>query len=763
MLKYQGLSDNEVFKRITHHQINTKINSTTKSYRQIFQHHFFTLFNLINFILMIFILTTRSFKNMMFTGVVISNLIIGIFQEIRAKRILDKLSLLNESVINIIRNGHIQTKSIYDIVIDDLIILEAGKVIPCDCMIIEGGIEVNESSLTGESDIIYKTIHEQVYSGSYVISGKVIAKVIHVGKDNYIETIHQEAKRFQKHPSQLRDAIDFVIRSCAVLLTPLAITLFIKQYCFLQASYHDSVLSTSAAVIGMIPEGLVLLSSIALAVGSINLAKHHTLVQELYCIETLARVDTLCLDKTGTLTQGHMKVHDIISDKPLASIQQILASMLHVLPDNNATALALRDYVKDVSVTLSFNDILPFQSERKYSAVYGDESYYLGASSAVLEVTAAQQEKLQSNMRKGYRVLVLAKGNDTKDHIRIEAHQLLAIILFHDPLREDAKDILQYFKQQGVALKLISGDDHETVLNCAKQAELADSLQGIDCSHLSDEKLISACDTTQIFGRVRTRQKQLIIQTLKQQGHIVAMLGDGVNDVMAFKEAHCSIAMGSGSDIAKKIANLVLLNDDFASIPYIVNEGRRVINNIQRSASLFLVKTIFSFMLTILTLCFIIDYPFEPIQLTLISSCTIGIPGFILALQPNQERVQGSFIKNVLMKAFPTSLCIVIAILFTASYVHFMKCPIVFSTMSFYLTSIISFYGLAYISFPFNSLRVIMYISLLSIYLIAVCFFPTIFNIVTLSVDQWLIILGISFIIFLLYLFLLKSIKHEKR
>lgn len=727
--KYSGLNQQEIKERILSQKQNLVVQRHTRTYAQIIKDNAFTLFNAVNLVLAVLVATTRSYKNMLFLGVVFSNLLIGIFQEIRAKRTLDKLSLQNASTFCAIRNGTIQHIPISEIVLDDIGILHAGDYISCDAILLEGSIEVNESALNGESDPIAKDCDDLVYSGSYVLSGKAIVKIVHVGKDNYIETILEDARRYEKHPSSLRDALDTIIRFCVIGLLPLGIALFVKQFYFSDVSYENVVLSTAAALVGMIPEGLILLTSIALAVGALHLARRRTLVQELYCIETLARVDVLCLDKTGTLTKGEMQVETLISDDP-SHCQRILASMMQASSDDNATAKAIRSYTQNLSTQDIVTETLAFSSERKYSAArIQDDYYYLGASSAILNNLSDALIKQQSAyMSQGKRVLVLAKSSlhwNTYDR----NGQFLAFIILNDPLREEASEILHYFRSQSVDLKLISGDDVQTASAAAQEAQLADTIKSINCSACSEEELIAQCEDTQIFGRVSAKQKKLIIQTLKQHGHTVAMLGDGVNDVMALKEADCSIAMGAGSDAARQIANLILLDNDFSNMPHIVYEGRRVINNIQRSASLFLVKTIFSFLLTVLTLFLFTSYPFEPIQLTLISTCTIGVPGFLLALQPSKERISGKFITNVLKRSVPSALCVCLSILCAYIFLSILQYPMALLTeMAFFLTAICTFTSLYYCAQPFNRIRMMIFASMLISFLTAILLAPEFFN-----------------------------------
>ena len=550
-------------------------NNLSKSYKEIIKQHVFTLFNGINVVLAIFVFFTGSYRNMLFMITVILNMLIGLFQEIRSKRMLDKLSLLNQTKIHVIRNDVEVELAVDDIEVNDLVVLYAGDEISFDGHIVSGSIECDESMLTGESDAIYKQENASLLSGSFVVSGKCLMKVDKVGQDTYAYSIFKHAKRFKRYPSQLRDSIDTIIKWCTYILIPLGCALFIKQ--FIKTNYTTATLNTVAAVVGMIPEGLVFLTSVALAISSFKLGKQQVLVQELYCIETLARTDTLCLDKTGTLTQGKLSVCHV---EEIENIDGILGDMMQTLPDENATALALRSYFKtrNHKKVISF---LPFSSQRKYSSVtFEDGEYKLGAYSYIAkEIDSKVKEHIESYTSQAMRVIVLMKED-----------VVLAYICLRDELRPDAKDTLNFFKKQGVDIKLISGDDPKTVEALARKAGFTS--KSIDMSSVKDVE--SVVDSYSIFGRVTPEQKKELVLALKKRNKTVAMTGDGVNDVMALKEADCSIAMGSGSQACKSVASLVLLEDQMNALPAILYQGRCVINNIQRTASLFLVKTLFS-------------------------------------------------------------------------------------------------------------------------------------------------------------------------
>lgn len=730
-----GLNERQVKERMDAALHNIQTDRITKSYHEIFRDNICSLFNLINAILAGLIIYVGSYRNLMFLGVAISNLVIGIFQEIRAKRTLDRLSILNESSISVMRDGKICEVHLEEVVLDDVMVLNSGSQICSDAIILEGRLEVNESNVNGESDVIIKQTGDFLYSGSYILSGQAYAKVEHVGEDNYATSIMKDAKVLRKHKSELRDSINFIIKLIGIAIIPIGILLFLKQYIWLEVDFEQSIVSTVAALIGMIPEGLVLLTSVALAVGSIQLAKQKTLVQELYCIETLARVDTLCLDKTGTITVGSMQVESILHFSE-QDIDTCLSKLMAVLSDENSTAQAIRAFVKECEDVRALATI-PFSSERKYSAASFEEgTYILGAS----EFIHPQSDPIVENQivkyaNKGYRVLSLCFSEQMIHDEQIPSDaKVIALILLSDPIREEAPKTLQYFASQGVDIKIISGDNPMTVHEIARRAHLQGADAYVDASTLHDEDLSDAVERYSVFGRVSPQQKKRLIQELKAKKHTTAMIGDGVNDVMALKEADCSIAVAQGSEAAKNIANLVLLDNNFSSMPHIVNEGRRVINNIQRAASLFLVKTIFSFLLSILTLFLNHPYPFAPIQLTLISSLMIGIPSFFLALEPNHSRVKGNFVINVLSYAAPGAIMVVLCTMVVSLYTTiFGYSDEVRSTMCVMLTGICSLTVLLRVSSPFTRQRRIIFFSMAAIFALCLIFLKDLFMIVPLD------------------------------
>ena len=714
-----GLTNEQVQERIAEGKVNVNENPNTRTYKQIILENTLTFFNFLNIALLVLVLFVRSYKNSMFMGIILINTVIGIIQEIRAKKTIDKLAILTESKTVVLREGKKWSISTEKLVLDDLIFLKTGDQVPADVKVLEGIVEVNESLLTGESDNLSKSQGDELFSGSFVTSGEACCQVIHVGKDNYASQITSEAKEFKRHNSELRNSLNAILKVISIIIVPLGAMLFYKQYMIVGDTLKDSVVNMVAAVLGMIPEGLVLLTSVALTLGSMVLATKKTLVQELYCIETLARVDTLCLDKTGTITEGTMKVEDVqlydtaqttvvqhtakfdpetgepvqnvsalkpevtvsaekengqiqetvnsetVSQEErqkLQEIDHIMGNMMSVLHDQNATADALRKRFPSRN-DLKLIHAIPFSSDRKYSgAVFeGRGTYLMGAAQFLFpEGNEELLEHCSSYAQEGYRILVLAHSEqETKGTERPTGLEPLGLFLITDVIREEAPDTLAFFDSQGVDLKVISGDDPVTVSAIAKKAGLKNANHYIDATTIkTSEEMQRAVAECSVFGRVTPQQKKQMVQALQSQKHTVAMTGDGVNDVLALKEADCSIAMAAGSDAAKNIANVVLLDSNFGAMPHIVNQGRRVVNNIRSAASMFLIKTIFSVLLSLITIFFGDAYPFEPIQMSLISACAVGIPTFLLTQENNYNKIDHTFLRHVFMNAFPAAVTI---------------------------------------------------------------------------------------------------------
>lgn len=676
-----GLTDEQVNERIEQGKVNADENPNTRTYKQIVRENTLTFFNFLNLVLLILVLMVGSYKNAFFVGIIIINTLIGIAQEIRAKKTIDKLAILTAKKSIVIREGKKWTVPTEDLVLDDLVCLKTGDQVPADAKVLEGSVEVNESLLTGESDNLPKNVGDELFSGSFVTSGEACCQIIHVGKDNYAAQITSEAKEFKRHNSELKNSLNAILKVISIIIVPLGALLFYKQYYVVGNTFKDSIVSMVAGVLGMIPEGLVLLTSVALTLGALVLANKKTLVQELYCIETLARVDTLCLDKTGTITEGTMCVERVETwseasenkdtdaiptedeDEPdLHEIENMMANLMYVLKDQNATIDALRKRFPAKS-SMTLEHIIPFSSDRKYSgAVFEDNGTYLMGAAQFLFPEGREDilDVCQNYAEEGLRVLVLAHSTQMAEGTELpENLEPAALLLLTDVIREEAPDTLQFFDSQEVDLKVISGDDPVTVSAIAKRAGLKNAENYVDATTLeTEEQLEEAVAKYSVFGRVTPQQKKEMVQALQKQGHTVAMTGDGVNDVLALKEADCSIAMAQGSDAAKNIANVVLLDSNFASMPHIVNQGRRVVNNIRTAASMFLIKTMFSVMLSLLTIFFGNAYPFEPIQMSLISACAVGIPTFLLAQENNYDKIDHTFLRHVFLNAFPAALTI---------------------------------------------------------------------------------------------------------
>jgi len=624
-----------------------------------------TLFNFLNLALAVCLALVGSWRNMLFMGVVISNTAIGTFQELRARRTIQRLKLLSSPMAQVIRNGQERTCRPEELVEGDLVVLRAGHQVMADALVISGRSAADESLLTGESDAVRKMAGDWLMSGSYITEGECIAQLVYEGDDSYAARLTRSAREIKRPKSALMTDLNKLIRLVSVILVPLGILLFVRQYFLEGAALNQAVPSSVAAMIGMIPEGLMLLTSVAMMAGVVTLGRHKTLVQELYGIETLARADVLCLDKTGTLTTGRMQVAQMVQGD--VSPEEAKAAMADFCgafgKSGNSTLAAIAQYVTPTEKPVAA--LLPFSSQRKKSAVTFQDgtTLVLGALSYVLGDQAPEDLRFKAETMAvhGQRVLVLGRSHlpVTEDDAPVP-EEILALIGIEDEIRLNARETLRYFDEQGVTLKVISGDDPRTVAAVAQQVELPGWDAWVDASALSEDELKNACEKYTIFGRVTPQRKRQLVEALKACGHSVAMTGDGVNDIPALKAADCSIAMAGGSDAAKHASQLTLLDSDFAGMPRIVGEGRRVIGNITRAASLFLVKTLYSFGLAVLMLILPGGYPFQPIQLTLISSLTVGAPSFFLALEPNRARIQGNFLQTVLLRAVPGALAVTV-------------------------------------------------------------------------------------------------------
>lgn len=710
-----GLTAQQVQEHRMHGGTNQPVDPPSKTTKEIIQENVFTYFNLIFLVLAVLLCLVGSFRDLTFLPVIVLNTLIGIIQETRAKKVLDNLTMLNAPHAMVIRDGKKSQINAEDLVVDDIVIFEAGNQVCADAEVCAGEVQVNESLLTGESDEIKKRKGDQLMSGSFIVSGQCHARLDKVGADSYISRLTLEAKAMQNtEQSEMIRSLDKLVKWVGVAIIPIGIILFIQAFVFQGEGFRSSVTSMIAAVIGMIPEGLYLLASVALAVSSIRLAQKKVLLHDMKCIETLARVNVLCVDKTGTITENTMEVQDVIPTKEyeegeLRPLSELLGDFTAAQSSDNITMEAMKRYFKIASGKKAVAKT-GFSSASKYSSVTFEEaSYVLGAPEFVLkEQYENYEEAISAHASKGARVLVFGTAKEEPDGKPLkEAVTPLAYVLLANPIRQEAKETFTYFAEQGVEVKVISGDNPLTVSEVAKEAGIAGAERYVDASTLhTEEEMRAAVLNNAVFGRVTPNQKRKFVQILKEEGKTVAMTGDGVNDVLALKDADCSIAMASGSDAAAQASQLVLLESDFSCMPEVVLEGRRVVNNIQRSASLFLVKNIFSFLLSLVSFVFMFTYPLEPSQISLISMFTIGVPAFFLALEPNKNIIKGHFLTNVFLKALPAALTDVLAV---GALVIFGRTFGVssadISTAATMLLSIVGFMILYTISAPMNVLR----------------------------------------------------------
>lgn len=662
----KGLTAAQVAERQAEGCINKSVQAPMKTVRQIIFDNVFTYFNLIFAVFTVLVILVKSYKSLTFLPVIICNTFIGIFQEIRSKKVLDKLNMLNAPQTTVIRDGVESKVNSESLVLDDIVTFSAGNQICADAIVVDGEIKVNESLLTGESDEIVKAPGDELMSGSIVVSGTCHARLDKVGADSYISKLIVQAKTMNtKEQSEMIKSLNRLVKWVGIIIIPIGLALFIQSYFFNGNSLESSVVNPIAAVIGMIPEGLYLLATIALAVSSIRLASNKVLLHDMKSIETLARVDVLCVDKTGTITENTMIVHDLVNLSDNPNIESLIGTFVGHMAADNITMEALKKHFTNMG-NEAVTNIIPFSSVFKYSgACINGESYALGAPEYVLrdryELCRNQIETFASQ---GIRTLVFAKVDQMLDGKALSGTaQPLALVTLTNPIRESAPATFKYFYDQDVSIKVISGDNPLTVSRVALEAGIVGAEKYIDATTLVEEyEIRSALENYTVFGRVAPDQKRRFVRILKDLGHTVAMTGDGVNDVLALKDADCSVAMASGSDAASQSAQVVLLDSDFSRMPKVVLEGRRTVNNIERSASLFLVKNIFSFCLSLFSIIFSLSYPLQPTQVTLLSAFTIGLPGLLLALESNNKRISGHFISNVLIKSLPIGLTDVIAV-----------------------------------------------------------------------------------------------------
>lgn len=736
-----GLSAEQVKRRFAQGENNYKVESSTLSVSEIVRSNVCTYFNLVFAVIAVLLAIVGAWSDMLFLPIIVANTCIGIIQEVHSKKVLDKLSILNAPHAVVIRDGKRQEIPADQLVLDDIVEFSAGSQIPADAKVVSGELQVNESLITGESDEIEKREGDSLLSGSFVVSGKACARLEKVGKDSYISKLTLQATKSKKgEQSEMIRSLNYLIMVMGIIIIPIGIALFVQSFIYNEGTFHDSITGMVAAIIGMIPEGLYLLTSVALAVSSVRLAQKKVLIHDMKCIETLARVNVLCVDKTGTITEPGMHVYDfsVLDGADQLEISQLLADFVAAQEKDNATMEALKAHFSNGS-GMRAREVYSFSSETKYSgAVMNDgKSYVIGAPEFVLRGQFAQyQEQIATYSSKGYRVLVFAQYEGTLDRKPLTEPVLpLCFVMLANPIRKGAKETFTYFAENDVDIKVISGDNPLTVSVIAAEAGIVGAERFVDASTLKEkEDYYRAVEEYTVFGRVTPSQKRMLVQALKEHKKTVAMTGDGVNDVLALKDADCSVAMASGSEAASNVAQLVLLDSDFSRMPSVVAEGRRVVNNIERTAALYIVKNIFSMLLAIFSVILMLDYPLEPSQVSLISMFTIGIPSFVLALEPNKELIRGHFLTNVLVRALPAGLTdfIVVSglVIFCREFQVDLDC---LSTSCTILVAIVGFMILHRIARPMNTGHIVMLVGVIAGWSLCMLFGGSFFGITGIS------------------------------
>lgn len=736
-----GLSAEQVKRRFAQGENNYKVESSTLSVPEIVRSNVCTYFNLVFAVIAVLLAIVGAWSDMLFLPIIVANTCIGIIQEVHSKKVLDKLSILNAPHAVVIRDGKRQEIPADQLVLDDIVEFSAGSQIPADAKVVSGELQVNESLITGESDEIEKREGDSLLSGSFVVSGKACARLEKVGKDSYISKLTLQATKSKKgEQSEMIRSLNYLIMVMGIIIIPIGIALFVQSFIYNEGTFHDSITGMVAAIIGMIPEGLYLLTSVALAVSSVRLAQKKVLIHDMKCIETLARVNVLCVDKTGTITEPGMHVYDfsVLDGADQLEISQLLADFVAAQEKDNATMEALKAHFSNGS-GMRAREVYSFSSETKYSgAVMNDgKSYVIGAPEFVLRGQFAQyQEQIATYSSKGYRVLVFAQYEGTLDRKPLTEPVLpLCFVMLANPIRKGAKETFAYFAENDVDIKVISGDNPLTVSVIAAEAGIVGAERFVDASTLKEkEDYYRAVEEYTVFGRVTPSQKRMLVQALKEHKKTVAMTGDGVNDVLALKDADCSVAMASGSEAASNVAQLVLLDSDFSRMPSVVAEGRRVVNNIERTAALYIVKNIFSMLLAIFSVILMLDYPLEPSQVSLISMFTIGIPSFVLALEPNKELIRGHFLTNVLVRALPAGLTdfIVVSglVIFCREFQVDLDC---LSTSCTILVAIVGFMILHRIARPMNTGHIVMLVGVIAGWILCMLFGGSFFGITGIS------------------------------
>lgn len=736
-----GLSAEQVKRRFAQGENNYKVESSTLSVSEIVRSNVCTYFNLVFAVIAVLLAIVGAWSDMLFLPIIVANTCIGIIQEVHSKKVLDKLSILNAPHAVVIRDGKRQEIPADQLVLDDIVEFSAGSQIPADAKVVSGELQVNESLITGESDEIEKREGDSLLSGSFVVSGKACARLEKVGKDSYISKLTLQATKSKKgEQSEMIRSLNYLIMVMGIIIIPIGIALFVQSFIYNEGTFHDSITGMVAAIIGMIPEGLYLLTSVALAVSSVRLAQKKVLIHDMKCIETLARVNVLCVDKTGTITEPGMHVYDfsVLDGTDQLEISQLLADFVAAQEKDNATMEALKAHFSNGS-GMRAREVYSFSSETKYSgAVMNDgKSYVIGAPEFVLRGQFAQyQEQIATYSSKGYRVLVFAQYEGTLDRKPLTEPVLpLCFVMLANPIRKGAKETFTYFAENDVDIKVISGDNPLTVSVIAAEAGIVGAERFVDASTLKEkEDYYRAVEEYTVFGRVTPSQKRMLVQALKEHKKTVAMTGDGVNDVLALKDADCSVAMASGSEAASNVAQLVLLDSDFSRMPSVVAEGRRVVNNIERTAALYIVKNIFSMLLAIFSVILMLDYPLEPSQVSLISMFTIGIPSFVLALEPNKDLIRGHFLTNVLVRALPAGLTdfIVVSglVIFCREFQVDLDC---LSTSCTILVAIVGFMILHRIARPMNTGHIVMLVGVIAGWILCMLFGGNFFGITGIS------------------------------
>ena len=736
-----GLSAEQVKRRFAQGENNYKVESSTLSVPEIVRSNVCTYFNLVFAVIAVLLAIVGAWSDMLFLPIIVANTCIGIIQEVHSKKVLDKLSILNAPHAVVIRDGKRQEIPADQLVLDDIVEFSAGSQIPADAKVVSGELQVNESLITGESDEIEKREGDSLLSGSFVVSGKACARLEKVGKDSYISKLTLQATKSKKgEQSEMIRSLNYLIMVMGIIIIPIGIALFVQSFIYNEGTFHDSITGMVAAIIGMIPEGLYLLTSVALAVSSVRLAQKKVLIHDMKCIETLARVNVLCVDKTGTITEPGMHVYDfsVLDGADQLEISQLLADFVAAQEKDNATMEALKAHFSNGS-GMRAREVYSFSSETKYSgAVMNDgKSYVIGAPEFVLRGQFAQyQEQIATYSSKGYRVLVFAQYEGMLDRKPLTEPVLpLCFVMLANPIRKGAKETFTYFAENDVDIKVISGDNPLTVSVIAAEAGIVGAERFVDASTLKEkEDYYRAVEEYTVFGRVTPSQKRMLVQALKEHKKTVAMTGDGVNDVLALKDADCSVAMASGSEAASNVAQLVLLDSDFSRMPSVVAEGRRVVNNIERTAALYIVKNIFSMLLAIFSVILMLDYPLEPSQVSLISMFTIGIPSFVLALEPNKELIRGHFLTNVLVRALPAGLTdfIVVSglVIFCREFQVDLDC---LSTSCTILVAIVGFMILHRIARPMNTGHIVMLVGVIAGWILCMLFGGSFFGITGIS------------------------------